>query len=811
MVATDDAAPRHVSESSAREVHKDTTTTQFALHHRRQRIMASTAPASAAAALPSQAPHALVVAHGKPLTDTGPDAAAAALSPEGGNLVAAAFAADTFSASEFVAALLVRLPLPRLRAILNAILSDLKAELIDLINRDYADFINISTNLVGLDKIIQDVSEPLASVRVDVETLRDKVQSVMSDLELKLATRAELRNKKGVLQLLLSIQESLVKLEDLLCISDDGKTGSSDASLVGDAKLIERVAIEYNQFQFVVSKGKDLPFVESVEWRIVRIKDKLTKILSQELQRAFLAVMTSPEDAEASAALAQYLRTYVLIDKVKDAKAVFKVSVVDPFLSKAAVRPRGTDVTAEILTEFFGKVLGFVRGPCSKILEISSRVFRGSQDDLFTDVIFAELGISFSRNLFTAYNPGIPDQFHRNYHVAIGFLEAVVEGELPSLAALNRFRANSAYTEFLKKWNVSVYFQLRSKEIIGSFERVCQQPIHLTWDVKPEAGFILCQSSGLLDHLSQMWDDKVYIHSLLGRFWKLNLQLMQRYSLFWSEWHQYLSDALKKDKERNPGQKPSAETTSPRPDDALLIFTLATLYDLFALKQKLSELFASKIRHRLPPAAAASMSLIEESFHATLLDLTTTHLPDLRHKAVGILVSRSGGTLQKGVSDVVQKSRFARQAPTVASGYVAGIVRPLADALAPFERVLAATGAEGGMAEVAAIKTAAVDEIAARYHAALTKTLQDIEESEKYFRNRRNKQKTSSATATGGGEESQGGNDKIRGQILLDVRQFLAEVSAMLSASAGRRVEAESLSSCRELLRAVSGGNGDDR
>ncbi|VDN97396.1 unnamed protein product [Rodentolepis nana] len=41
----------------------------------------------------------------------------------------------------------------------------LKNSLVELINRDYADFVNLSTNLVGLDKIIKNLEEPLIDVR----------------------------------------------------------------------------------------------------------------------------------------------------------------------------------------------------------------------------------------------------------------------------------------------------------------------------------------------------------------------------------------------------------------------------------------------------------------------------------------------------------------------------------------------------------------------------------------------------------------------------------------------------------------------
>jgi hypothetical protein len=73
----------------------------------------------------------------------------------------------SFSKQAFIGERL-HIPVTRLRADLSTLLSDLKAQLIELINRDYADFINLSTNLVGLDKMISDVRVPLSKFGADV-------------------------------------------------------------------------------------------------------------------------------------------------------------------------------------------------------------------------------------------------------------------------------------------------------------------------------------------------------------------------------------------------------------------------------------------------------------------------------------------------------------------------------------------------------------------------------------------------------------------------------------------------------------------
>ena len=40
--------------------------------------------------------------------------------------------------------------------------------MIELINRDYADFVNLSSNLVGLDKAIANLQEPLSVIHSEI-------------------------------------------------------------------------------------------------------------------------------------------------------------------------------------------------------------------------------------------------------------------------------------------------------------------------------------------------------------------------------------------------------------------------------------------------------------------------------------------------------------------------------------------------------------------------------------------------------------------------------------------------------------------
>ena len=59
--------------------------------------------------------------------------------------------------------------LERLKNDLNIFLKVLELSMSDLINKDYPDFVNLSTNLVDLDKAINDLKLPLQAIKAEVD------------------------------------------------------------------------------------------------------------------------------------------------------------------------------------------------------------------------------------------------------------------------------------------------------------------------------------------------------------------------------------------------------------------------------------------------------------------------------------------------------------------------------------------------------------------------------------------------------------------------------------------------------------------
>lgn len=76
---------------------------------------------------------------------------------------------ESFDVDKFIVERKKRLALESLKDDLMAYLRILKSSLVELINQDYADFVNLSTNLVGLDRAITSIQTPMESFQANIE------------------------------------------------------------------------------------------------------------------------------------------------------------------------------------------------------------------------------------------------------------------------------------------------------------------------------------------------------------------------------------------------------------------------------------------------------------------------------------------------------------------------------------------------------------------------------------------------------------------------------------------------------------------
>ena len=83
-------------------------------------------------------------------------------------MISYCFAKNGFSPDAFLQDLWNDVPLEVLHDDLGSYLKVLRSAMIELINRDYVDFVNLSGNLVGLDKAISNLQEPLSVIHSEI-------------------------------------------------------------------------------------------------------------------------------------------------------------------------------------------------------------------------------------------------------------------------------------------------------------------------------------------------------------------------------------------------------------------------------------------------------------------------------------------------------------------------------------------------------------------------------------------------------------------------------------------------------------------
>ena len=90
------------------------------------------------------------------------------------------FAHADFQVDEFIAKhRRAGIPLETLKEDLSLYLEVLETAMYDLINRDYQDFVSLSSNLVGLDTALEDLSNPLNILKQDVSSIQNKMRETL--------------------------------------------------------------------------------------------------------------------------------------------------------------------------------------------------------------------------------------------------------------------------------------------------------------------------------------------------------------------------------------------------------------------------------------------------------------------------------------------------------------------------------------------------------------------------------------------------------------------------------------------------------
>ncbi|KAM4813908.1 conserved oligomeric Golgi complex subunit 2 isoform X2 [Urocitellus parryii] len=696
------------------------------------------------------------------------------------------FMKEDFDVDHFVSDCRKRVQLEELRDDLELYYRLLKTAMVELINKDYADFVNLSTNLVGMDKALNQLSVPLGQLREEVLSLRSSVSEGIRAVDERMSKQEDIRNKKMCVLRLMQVIRSVEKIEKILNSQSSKETSELEASrhqalLIVPSPLLtgqtlERIATEFNQLQFHAVQSKGMPLLDMVRPRIAGI----TAVLQQSLEGLLLEGLQSC-DVDV---IRHCLRTYATIDKTRDAEALVGQVLVKPYVDEVIVEhfveshPNGLQV-------MYDKLLEFVPHHCRLLREVTGGAVSSERAtpvpgyDFLVNSVWPEIAQGLEEKLPSLFNPGDPDAFHQ-YTISMDFLRRF-ERQCGSQASVKRLRAHPAYHSFNSKWNLPVYFQIRFREVAGSLEAALIRGLE---EAPAGSPFCLLASHRTWSSLSRCWSDELFLPLLAHRLWRLTLQILARFSVFASELSRrpISNESAKEIKKplvagskdssasqggnEDQGRGPSEEKPVESISSTQLVYVVA---DLDRLQEQLPELLET-IKPKLEMIGFENFSSISAALEDSRSSLSAC-VPALSSRVIQDL-SESCFSYLKGALEVPRLYRRTnKEVPTTASAYVESALKPFHQLQSGHKDKLRPSLVQQWLEE-------ALSESTHRYCETVSDVLSSVKKMEASLKRLKQARKTAAASPVGP-SSGMSDDDKIRLQLALDVAYLGEQIQKM--------------------------------
>ncbi|KAJ8561148.1 hypothetical protein K7X08_027338 [Anisodus acutangulus] len=671
------------------------------------------------------------------------------------------FQSQNFDPESYISDLRTFVPLETLRSELRSHFTSLQRDLVDLINRDYADFVSLSTKLTDVDSAVVRMRAPLFQTREKIAAFRNAVEGSLAALQNRLKQRADAGETREVLELLLDTFHAVSKVEKLI---KELPRGQSDLNHNDDKNVnyvesgsnlretqsmfLERIASEMNRLKFYISHAKNMPFIENMEKRIANASSLLDTSL-----RHCLVDGLEYKDANV---IYNCLRAYAAIDNTKNAEETFRSSIVGPLIGKVIlVNPSG--VVGGELEGDYEKIKKYIEDDCKFLLDISSIENSGLHVSSFlANSILKDVHSAIQKGKPVVFSPGRPTIFLKNYKASLDFL-AHLESYCPSRSEVVKFRSEAAYIDFMKQWNVGVYFSLRFQEIAGALDSALSVAglVSVGSDQRKPQDLILKQSMSLLECLRSCWRDDVLVLSFSDKFLRLSLQLMSRFS-------SWLSTGLTARKAGNAGSNLGFEwAISAAPDDLVYV-----VHDLNRLVEEVCGDYVEHVLQLLKPCPAEVCDFVKQSILQGGKSLKGL-LPILMNAIIETIVEKSVEDLRqlKGITATYRMTN--KPLPVRHSPYVSGVLRPLKEFL---EGERAATCLTNEMRNELLQGTAL--EITRRYHDLASELVNMSRRTESSLQKLRLGAQRRAGASSDVSDHNLSDTDKICMQLFLDIQEY---------------------------------------
>lgn len=621
-----------------------------------------------------------------------------------------------------------------LRDNLGVYLKVLRSSMIDLINEDYADFVSLSANLVGLDQSIGAIRKPLEVFREEILSIKDLINENEQEVSGYLKQKNDLRILKRNLQSLKKVFETMTKLDELLA----NKLNTEDLKPVD----LERAALELIQLKFNKKFCEEYLNAEQIE-KTGALNDQILKKL-RILFNATLKTSTST----ASESLERCLRIYITLDACPEAELVFKEDIVAPYMSNI-ISEQLLQNSPQGLAGIYNKVLNFISLHMTDLLRITQYSDKMKGFNFLVNSFWSDVEHRLETHMSSIFAPGNSEVFYVKYKCTRDFIQKIEE-ILQNAESIEQFRHHPQTKSFHSRWNLPVYFQICFQEIAGKFEAVLDPVLD---DAKLTNGdkFHLIPFGSAQEAIERCWSDGVYLYEVFPKFFKLTVQIILRLS-------HWINDAVMTFKKKDFVLKTTSKIN-------MMVFLYSDTTKFIESLPKVLALMASNI--------SENNEVLNDSID-DLKETLKTHLAAIERALIDTLTVESIESIQQ-VNDLPRLYRKTnREVPTRSSGYVELMLKPvkvfqdgLGDKLDGYivQRIL----------EQVFVR------ITKEYYTSVTDVLTSVQKTEESLRRLKNlKEKSTnqqSSTAPASGVGTMSDDDKIRLQLRVDVAAWTKELA----------------------------------
>ncbi|KAI8912729.1 hypothetical protein EDD86DRAFT_202129 [Gorgonomyces haynaldii] len=385
--------------------------------------------------------------------------------------------------------------LEQIKLELGQIQKTLKSELTELINRDYALFISLQSNMLGADKLLKLLQDPIVDFKQQVQSVEHKYAQLLQETRETLEQKNQLMQKRHMLLHLINLQQSIDRLE--ISLQDMDPNG------------LQRASNEYHKMMQLYQEEKSHPFVQKQTWKIQELGKQLSQQLTAHLEKLL----------DAKESIQEITRIYILLDKIPDVLVVFQQKIMGPFLESHLIARKPQLTEFDHLESVLDETLSFIKSDCVPFHESTHALLLKTDYCLLVDGVWDSISQALQNHWTSMFSPSDPDQFHKAYKTTEKFTKqfrVLLDQE-------SQRKMDAKLQSFEEKWQLSVYYQLRENEIVSAFER------DLGPETIQELGLHFKASQVLVLSITKLWDASIFLKALDLRFWKLTLLMIMRF------------------------------------------------------------------------------------------------------------------------------------------------------------------------------------------------------------------------------------------------------------------------------------------